>query len=307
MIQKDSPRTLKYVAPACVTVLGLLLPACSSNEGLSGSAARSPSTAPVVKASAEACDCPDCAADAKPTKDAVATADGTSQDRADGKAAAGAASAADTPSAAGTTAPARPATGPSTAPAANANWRSLFDGKTLDGWKPSDFAGQGEPAVEEGKLILPVGVALTGVTYTGGDLPKTNYEIALDAQRVDGADFFCGLTFPVGDSHASLILGGWGGSLCGISSLDDEDAAHNETRTTRPFKSGQWYHVRLRVLPERLIAWVDDAKIIDVNTRGKQISLRRDIDASKPLGLASFQTTAAIKDVKIRKLDAAGQ
>jgi predicted transcriptional regulator len=52
---------------------------------------------------------------------------------------------------------------------------------------------------------------------------------------------------------------------------------------------------------------VDNAKIIDVNTKGKQISLRRDIDASKPLGLASFQTTAAIKDVKIRKLDAAGQ
>ena len=172
---------------------------------------------------------------------------------------------------------------------------------------PQTSAAKGEPAVEDGKLILPVGVALTGVTYTGGDLPKTNYEIALDAQHMDGADFFCGLTFPVGDSNASLILGGWGGSLCGISSLDDEDAAHNETRTTRPFKSGQWYDVRLRVLPERLIAWVDDAKIIDVNTRGKQISLRRDIDASKPLGLASFQTTAAIKDVKIRKLDAAGQ
>jgi len=150
--------------------------------------------------------------------------------------------------------------------------------------------------------MLPVGVALTGVTYTGGDLPKTNYEIALEAQRVDGADFFCGLTVPVGDSHASLILGGWGGSLCGISSLDEEDAAHNETHTTRRFKTGQWYHVRLRVLPERLVAWVDDDKIIDVNTKGKQISLRHDIDASKPLGLASFQTTAAIKDIKIRKL-----
>ena len=151
--------------------------------------------------------------------------------------------------------------------------------------------------------MLPSGVALTGVTYAGGvELPTNNYEIALEAQRIDGADFFCGLTFPVGDSYASLIIGGWGGSLCGISSLDDEDAAHNETHTNRRFKTGQWYRIRLRVLPERLVAWVDDEKIIDVSTKGKKISLRQDIDASKPLGLSSFQTTAAIKDVKIRKL-----
>ena len=133
--------------------------------------------------------------------------------------------------------------------------------------------------------------------------PTTNYEIALEAQAHSRRRSLCwGLTFPVGDSYASLIIGGWGGSLCGISSLEDEDAAHNETHTNRRFKTGQWYRIRLRVLPERLVAWVDDDKIIDVNTKGKKISLRTDIDASKPLGLSSFQTTAAIKDIKIRKL-----
>jgi hypothetical protein len=305
MNQTNSGRRAGYAAvAACVTMLAGLLPACSPNGVPSGGATTRSASA--SKAGADACDCPDCADDAKSTKDAGAKSGGAGLDRANSKAAASGASAADAP--AGALA-ARPTTNPATAPSATAatNWRSLFDGKTLNGWKPADFAGQGEPAVDEGKLLLPVGVALTGVTYTGGDLPTSNYEIALEAQRLDGADFFCGLTFPVRDSHASLILGGWGGSVCGISSLDEEDAAHNETSTNRRFKTGQWYRVRLRVLPERLVAWVDDDKIIDVNTKGKQISLRRDIDASKPLGLASFQTTAAIKDIKIRKLGDAEQ
>ena len=281
MNQTNSGRRARYAAAAaCVTMLAWLLPACSSTNGPSGGATTRSASA--SKANAEACDCPDCADDAKATKDAGAKAGGAAQNSANGKAAAGAAAGAAPVAAAA----AGPATGPATAPSATAaNWRSLFDGKTLAGWKPADFAGQGEPAVEDGKLMLPSGVALTGVTYAGGaDLPTTNYEIALEAQRVDGADFFCGLTFPVGDSYASLIIGGWGGSLCGISSLDDEDAAHNETHTNRRFKTGQWYRIRLRVLPERLVAWVDDDKIIDVNTKGKKISLRQDIDASKPLG-----------------------
>src|SRR5437899_2480510 len=80
-------------------------------------------------------------------------------------------------------------------------WRSLFDGKSLTGWKNSEYGGHGDPAVEDGKLILPSGVALTGVTYTGGEVPNMNYEVAVEAQRVDGSDFFCALTFPVGDSH----------------------------------------------------------------------------------------------------------
>src|SRR5688572_30785560 len=42
---------------------------------------------------------------------------------------------------------------------------SLFDGKSLQGWAISDFAGRGEVKVEEGKIILGNGV-MTGVTWT---------------------------------------------------------------------------------------------------------------------------------------------
>ena len=78
--------------------------------------------------------------------------------------------------------------------------------------------------------MLDFGSSMTGVTYQGKDLPRTDYEIRLEAQRIDGTDFFCGLTFPVHDAHLSLIVGGWGGSLVGLSSLDGKDASRNETR-----------------------------------------------------------------------------
>jgi hypothetical protein len=181
------------------------------------------------------------------------------------------------------------------------NWQSLFDGKTLGKWKASDFAGHGEPEVEDGNLMLPFGETLTGITYTG-EVPKMSYEIEVEAKKVDGSDFFCGLTFPVNDSFASLICGGWGGAVVGISSLDGKDAARNETRTIRKFDREKWYTIRLRVLPDRLQAWVDAEKIVDVVTTGKKISTRVEVDASKPLGIASFQTTAALRKIRIRTL-----
>lgn len=180
---------------------------------------------------------------------------------------------------------------------------SLFDGKTLGRWKPTDFGGQGEVKIEKGQLILTRGDSLTGVTWQGPLPAKMNYEIDLDAKRVDGTDFFCGLTFPVNAKCASLILGGWGGSVCGISSLDDDDAANNQTTKIEKFENGTWYHVRMRVLPDKLQAWVDDEQIVDISTKGKKISVRAEVDPSQPMGIATYQTTGAIKNIRIRKLD----
>lgn len=215
----------------------------------------------------------------------------------------------------------RPTTGPSTGPAAADNpttahsapaaaaaeapWRDLFDGKTLTGWKPSGFAAQGEPEVKDGALLLPVGEGLTGVTFTGPDLPKTNYEVEVVAKRVDGGDFFCGLTVPVNGAHASLIIGGWGGAVVGISSINDDDAAHNETTTYQKFESGRWYAVRLRVLPDRLSAWIDGRQVVNADIKGKKVDIRTGIDEARPLGLAAWQTTAAVKSVRIRKVEGA--
>jgi hypothetical protein len=180
-------------------------------------------------------------------------------------------------------------------------WNSLFDGKTLDGWKKTEFGGEGEVEVVDGRIVLNMGY-MTGVTSTREDLPLTNYEIELKAVRLDGNDFFCGLTFPVKASHCSLILGGWGGSVHGLSSIDGMDASENDTTDYRLFEKGEWYHVRVRVLDDRIQAWLDNERIVDQDIVDKDVGIRAEMELSCPLGIATYSTTGGAKEIRIRKL-----
>src|SRR6202795_4432820 len=71
------------------------------------------------------------------------------------------------------------------------SWKSLFDGKTLDGWKAADFTDAGKVHVKDGAIVMDKGASMTGVAYTGNSFPKIDYEVSLDGQRVAGGDFFC--------------------------------------------------------------------------------------------------------------------
>jgi hypothetical protein len=181
-------------------------------------------------------------------------------------------------------------------------WQDLFDGQTLTGWKETAFSGHGEVEIRFGLLTFSMGDPFTGVNLTN-EFPTMNYEIALDALRVMGSDFFCGLTIPVRDSHCSLIVGGWGGSLVGISSIGGLDASENETTKFMRFESHQWYRIRLRVTEGRIEGWINNDKLIDVETEDKRISVRPgEIELSKPLGLACWQTAAAYREIKWRRM-----
>ena len=48
--------------------------------------------------------------------------------------------------------------------------------------------------MEDGAIVLGK-VDLTGITGTG-EFPKFNYELQMEAMRVEGSDFFAGITFP---------------------------------------------------------------------------------------------------------------
>jgi len=194
---------------------------------------------------------------------------------------------------------------PKSAPQAPATdtWRMLFDGSSLSGWKVIDYAGGGEVAVDDGSMVLGMGAMLTGVAYTN-PLPKINYEVVLKAMKIDGSDFFCGLTFPVQDSFCTLIAGGWGGGLVGLSSLDNYDASENESSTFRSFEKNRWYAFRLRVTQSKIEAWLDGDPLIDVVITGRKISLRPgDIEMSVPFGISAWQTRAALRDVRFRSLE----
>lgn len=183
-------------------------------------------------------------------------------------------------------------------------WEPLFDGKSLEGWETTKFGGEGEVEVKDGQIVMHLGGYMTGVTATR-DIPKTNYEVDMLAQRVDGNDFFCGLTFPVKESHCSLILGGWGGGVCGLSSIDGMDASENETTHFRKFEKGEWYRVRVRVTPTRIRAWLDNERIVDQDIDERNVGIRPEVELSCPLGLSTWQTTGAVKDIRVRKLSPA--
>jgi len=180
---------------------------------------------------------------------------------------------------------------------------ALFDGTSLENWEKTNFGGEGEVWIEDGALHIGRGEMLSGVTWQG-EVLRDNYEITLQAKRVEGGDFFCGLTFPVGDDgYASLILGGWGGSTCGISSIDGYDAANNETTFIYQFEDDRWYDVRVRVTPATLICWVDGEQVIYAHREYRNFDVRIEVELSKPLGLATFRTHGAFRDLRIRPLD----
>lgn len=147
---------------------------------------------------------------------------------------------------------------------------------------------------------------MTGITRTGS-FPKSNYEIRLEGARLQGGDFFAGMTFPVGDSYCTWVTGGWGGDIVGLSSLDGWDASDNETRTYFNFDAGRWYALRLRVTDEKITAWIDDRQIVNVDIRGRSIGLRYgEIKLSAPLGFASYATTGALRKIEYRLLKPPG-
>ena len=182
-------------------------------------------------------------------------------------------------------------------------WSELFDGKTLGEWTATNFGGEGRVEIEAGRMVLGVGSDLTGITWKG-PMPRVDYEVKLEARREEGGDFFCGLTFPVNDSHCSLILGGWGGTVVGLSSIDGHDASENETSRVMNFELNKWYTVALKVTQQKIEAWIDGVQIIDQELAGRKISIRPEVELSRPFGLASWRTRGGVRKIAVRRIAA---
>jgi hypothetical protein len=121
--------------------------------------------------------------------------------------------------------------------------------------------------------------------------------------KLTGSDFFCALTVPVDKACGTLVLGGWGGSLIGFSSIDDLDASENSTTQFKKFDNNKWYHIRLRVTPKKIEAWIDDEQWVNADIEGKKVGMRPgEIEASQPLGIATYQTASAIRNIVVRRL-----
>jgi hypothetical protein len=203
-------------------------------------------------------------------------------------------------------------------------WRSLFDGKTLEGWMSPGFGGGAEPRVEDGVMIIPAGVDMAGVRHQKGEeFPKVNYEIELEARRDNGVDFFATTTFPYKDECCSLVIGGWGGMVIGISCVDGYDASENETCQWMQLKDDVWYRIRIRVSEDKIEAWVNeldekdepikndhiirrngngDERVVNLITNERKISTRIEVDLCRPFGITTWCTEGHIRNIRTRNL-----
>ncbi len=180
-------------------------------------------------------------------------------------------------------------------------FQPIFDGKTLKGWKVPNFGGQGEVKVEKGAITLEMGADMTGITYQG-KVPQTNYELEFEAQRVQGNDFFAATTFRVGKNPLTFVVGGWGGTVVGLSNVDFYDASDNMTTQFHDFKEKTWYKIRIRVTDVKVECWIDDKKLVNQHREGHKFDIRWECELCKPLGISTWCTSAALKNIRMRTL-----
>lgn len=177
----------------------------------------------------------------------------------------------------------------------------VFKTSPLDDWEITNFGPQGPVYMSGENIILGMGDGCTGITYRY-PVPDLDYRITLEAKRVSGFDFFCGMTFPAGKQPCTLIVGGWGGSTIGLSSIDGKDASENETTRYMKFENDKWYEICLEVKEASIRAWIDDSLVVNVRTEGRRLSVRPEVELSRPFGICSWKTTAALRNIRIDKL-----
>jgi len=190
------------------------------------------------------------------------------------------------------------------------DWTAVPFDDELSQWQRLVFGADGEVTVEDGVLHMQMGGPMTGVKYHGDaaallGVGYENFVIEFEAMRIQGMDFFVGLTFPIGDQgHATLIMGGWGGSVVGLSSLGYDDASSNETTNFIQFDQDRWYAVRLEVSAAHVTCSLDGNELFSVErAKYEQFTLRGEVLDTAPLGLCCYQTHAAVRNMRIRQYE----
>ena len=166
------------------------------------------------------------------------------------------------------------------------------------------FDGHGKVMLHENVLQLGEGSPATGVRYKKNE-PRIDYEVHCEAKRTGGSDFFYGLTFPVHQDYCSWIVGGWGGTAVGLSNIDGLSAIENTTTQYMEFENNRWYKIRLRVAEGKITGWIDKKMIFDVPIKGHTFDIWWEQAPMRPLGIGTWNTSAALRNFKLLKLEPA--
>jgi hypothetical protein len=85
--------------------------------------------------------------------------------------------------------------------------------------------------------------------------------------------------------------------LVGLSTIDGRDASENETTTLMRFNKDEWYKIKVRVTSDKIVAWINEEKMVDLSYRGRKIGIRPEVELSCPFGIATWKTKGAIRNI----------
>ncbi|MCF0234925.1 MAG: DUF1080 domain-containing protein [Thermoguttaceae bacterium] len=191
------------------------------------------------------------------------------------------------------------------------DWVELFDGERLDYWIDLEDPGAAKIEVKNGAIALGMGAASTSVKFNEEEFaaknydwkfPRENYELEFVARRTLGVDFFSAATVPVGENCITFVNGGWGGSVVGLSSIDDMDASENSASTFYAFADKRWYRFRIQATPRVVRVWINGEIEIDAVVGGHKVGTRYEVKRCEPLGFSSWVTSGEIKTIRVRDL-----
>ena len=177
-------------------------------------------------------------------------------------------------------------------------WSNLFDGRTLDGWRKVE-KGCNVHAQDE-QLIFEMKHMSTSIAWNRA-FPRVDYEVSVEARRLEGNGAFCHIAFPVNATHCFLVVGGMG-NIVALDQVDKLNMYGNETTTRMDFEQERWYTIRLRVTREHVVVWLDDRKVIDLSGAADRLSIPFAWQGLIPFGVGTWETKAAMRNIKLRRL-----
>lgn len=174
-------------------------------------------------------------------------------------------------------------------------WEIMFNGKDLTGWEV--VAENRIVGASEGQLNLAASQLSTDIRWTYDDFPSVDYEVKVEAKRVEGEGAFCHMVFPIEACHCFLVIGAEGDIVAldrvdGLGILDIK----NETARRMHFERNRWYRVHLRVTREKVVVLIDGKE--EINVAADRLSLPTAWMFLRPFALGTWQTTATVRDIK---------
>ena len=186
-------------------------------------------------------------------------------------------------------------------------WVSLFDGKSLKGWRLATgqlYSGHGRAVASDGQITLNRGNPMTGIVWSG-EFPQTDFELAAEARALAGKGV-CGIVFPVGDTHSRLIVGGGLGDMVALIRVNGRPSTGNPSTRRFECERGHWYDIRIRVTGASVAAWVGGQQVVDLDPRRYRLGLADDSASVTPVALMTTRySTTAFRNVRFRRLKAA--